>query len=138
MESSKMKKHVTIVGSIQIGFSTLGIIAAVVIFVALSFARAVVGDDDIPQTVLRFLSISLPILIGSLSLLGLTAGICLLLYKSWARYVVIVLSTIDCLNIPFGTTKGIYSIWVLIQDETVKLFNKEEFKTGIVEPVLVS
>jgi hypothetical protein len=138
MESSKMKKHVTIVGSIQIGFSALGLMAAVAVFVALSFARAVVGDDDVPQTVLRFLSISLPILIGSLSLLGLVAGIGLLLYKPWARYVVIVLSTIDCLNIPFGTTKGIYSIWALIQDETVKLFNKEEIKTGNIEPVLVS
>lgn len=133
-----MKKHVTIVGSIQIGFSALGLMAAVAVFVALSFARAFVGDDDVPQTVLRFLSISLPVLIGSLSMLGLIAGICLLLYKSWARYVVIVLSTIDCINIPFGTAKGIYSIWVLIQDETVKLFGKEEIKTGIVEPVLVS
>jgi hypothetical protein len=138
MESSKMKKHVTIVGSIQIGFSALGLIIAFALFMALSFARAFVGDDDIPQTVLRFLSISLPILIGSLSLLGLIAGICLLLYKPWARYVVIVLSIIGCLNIPFGTTKGIYSIWVLIQDETVKLFNKEEIKPGNVEPALVS
>ena len=133
-----MKKHVTVVGSMQIGFSALGLIAAVTIFVALTFARAVVGEDDIPQTVLRFLSISLPILIGSLSLLGLIAGICLLLYKPWARYVVIVLSTIGCINIPVGTAIGIYSIWVLIQDETVKLFTTEEINTGITEPVLVT
>ena len=138
MESSKMKKHVTVVGSMQIGFSALGLIAAVTIFVALTFARAVVGEDDIPQTVLRFLSISLPILIGSLSLLGLIAGICLLLYKPWARYVVIVLSTIGCINIPVGTAIGIYSIWVLIQDETVKLFTSDGLETGFVEPVLAS
>jgi hypothetical protein len=138
MESSKMKKHVTIVGSIQIGFSSLGLMAAVAVFVALTFARGFVGDDDVPQNVLKFLSISIPVLVGSMSLLGLIAGICLLLYKPWARYVVIVLSTIGCLNIPFGTTKGIYSIWVLIQDETVRLFNNEEIKPVTIEPVLVS
>jgi O-antigen/teichoic acid export membrane protein len=138
MESSKMKKHVTIVGSLQIGFSALGLMAAVAIFIALSFARAFVGDDDVPQTVLRFLSISLPILIGSFSMLGLIAGIGLLVYKSWARYIVIILSIIGCVNIPIGTAKGIYSIWVLIQDDTVKLFTKEDIRTGNVEPVLVS
>ncbi len=138
MESSKMKKHVTIVGSIQIGFSTIGIIAAAAVFIAVSFARAFVGDDDVAQTVLRFISVSVPVLIGSLSLLGLIAGIGLLVYKPWARYVVIILSILDCVNIPFGTAKGIYSVWVLIQDETVLLFNNENIKTASSEPVLVA
>lgn len=133
-----MKKHVTIVGSIQIGFSTIGLMAAAAVFIGISFARAFVGDDDVAQTVLRFISVSLPVLIGSLSMLGLIAGIGLLVYRPWARYVVIILSTLDCVNIPFGTAKGIYSIWVLIQDETVLLFNKEKIKTGNVDPVLVA
>lgn len=120
-----MKKHVTIAGSVQIGFSVLGLMGAVAIFVALSFARAFVENDDIAQIVLRFLSISLPILLGVMSILGLVGGIALLVYKPWARYLVIIISTLDCVNIPFGTVKGIYTIWVLIQDDTVKLFDKE-------------
>ena len=119
-----MKKHVTVVGSIQIGFSVLGLMGAVAIFVALTFARGFVENDEVGQTVLRFLSISLPVLIGSISTIGLVAGMGLLVYKPWARYLVIVVSALGCVNIPFGTIKGVYAMWVLLQDETIKLFTK--------------
>jgi hypothetical protein len=123
MEDLRMKKHVTVVGAIQIGFSTLGLIGAVAVFFALTFAKGQVGDDETGRTVLLFLSISLPLLIGFLSTLGLVGGIGLLAFKSWARYLVIVVSALGCLSIPFGTLKGIYALWVLTQDETIKLFN---------------
>lgn len=126
MENSKMKKHITLVGSLQIGFSTIGLMAAVAVFVALTFARHLTEDDEVPQIVLGFLSISIPVLLGFLSILGLIGGIGVLVYKTWARYLVIVLATLGCVNIPFGTAKGVYTIWVLIQDETVKLFSKEK------------
>jgi hypothetical protein len=119
MENSRMKKHVSAVGYIQIGFSVIGLMGAVAVFVALTFARAFVENDEIPELVLRFLSISIPLLIGFLSTIGL------LVYRPWARYVVIIISALGCVNIPFGTAKGVYSIWVLIQDETIKLFSKE-------------
>ncbi len=119
-----MQKHVTVVGSVQIGFSVLGLMGAVAIFVSLTFARGFTENDDVAQTVLRFLSISLPVLIGFLSTIGLVGGIGILVYKPWARYLVVVISALDCLIIPFGTVKGVYSIWVLVQDETIKMFNK--------------
>jgi len=126
MENSRMKKHVTLVGSIQIGFSVLGLMGSVAIFVALTFARAFTENEDAGQMVLRFLSISLPLLIGFLSTVGLVGGIGLLSYKPWARYLVIVVSALGCVNIPFGTLKGVYCIWVLIQDDTVKLFTYQQ------------
>jgi uncharacterized membrane protein (DUF2068 family) len=125
MEDSKMKKHVTVVGAIQIGFGVLGLIAAVALFFALNFARTQVGDDEVAGGVLKLLSISLPLLIGFLSTLGLVGGIGLFTYQSWARYLVIVVSALGCLNIPIGTLKGVYALWVLLQDETVKLFEKK-------------
>jgi hypothetical protein len=125
MENSRMKKHVTLVGAIQIGFSVLGLLAAAVIFVTLTFARGFSGDDNTGQLVLGFLSVSLPVLIGFMSTLGLVGGIGLLAYKPWARYIVIIVNAIGCVNIPFGTAKGVYSLWVLIQDDTIKLFTKE-------------
>lgn len=125
MEDSKMKKHVAVVGAIQIGFSILGLILAVVIFFIMNFARTQVGDDETGRMVLGFLSASLPILFGFLSTLGLVGGIGLLAYKSWARYLVMVVAAIGCLNIPIGTLKGVYTLWVLLQDETIKLFENK-------------
>jgi hypothetical protein len=125
MEDSKMKKHVTVVGAIQIGFGVLGLIAAVAAFFALNFARTQVNGDEVAGGVLRLLSVSVPLLIGFLSTLGLVGGIGLFTYQSWARYLVIVVSALGCLNIPIGTLKGVYALWVLLQDDTVKLFEKK-------------
>jgi hypothetical protein len=124
MEDSKMKKHVTVVGAIHIGFGILGLIGAVAVFFALNFARGFVENDETGLIVLRFLSVSLPLLIGFMSTLGLVGGIGLLAFKSWARYLIIVTSAIGCINIPIGTLKGVYSLWVLLQDETIKLFEQ--------------
>jgi len=117
-----MKKHVTVVAAIQIGFAVLGLIVAIAIFFVMTFARSQVGNDDTAQMVLGFLSVSLPILFAFLSTLGLVGGIGLLAYRQWARYLVIVVSALGCLNIPIGTLKGVYALWVLLQDETIKLF----------------
>lgn len=121
-ESNKMKKHVTVVGAIHIGFGILGLIGAMAVFFALNFARGFVGHEEIPTMVLGFLALSLPMLIGFMSTLGLIGGIGLLAFKPWARYLVIVVAALGCLNIPIGTLKGVYSLWVLLQDETIALF----------------
>ncbi len=121
-ESNKMKKHVTVVGAIHIGFGFIGLILALGAFFALNFARGVVGNEEIPSMVLSFLSISVPLLIGFLSTLGLVGGIGLLSFQPWARYLIMVVAAIGCLNIPIGTLKGVYSLWVLLQDETLLLF----------------
>ena len=75
-----MKKHVTVVGAIHIGFGILGLIGAVAVFFALHFAKGFVENEELPTMVLRFLSVSLPLLIGFMSTLGLVGGIGLLSY----------------------------------------------------------
>lgn len=120
-----MKKHVTVVGAIQIGIGILSLIGAVAVFFALSFAKGSVGNDETGQIVLGFLSISLPILILFMATLGIVGGIGLLAYKPWARYLVIVVAALGCLVIPIGTLSGVYALWVLLQDDTVKLFEQK-------------
>jgi len=124
MEDTRMKKHVTVVGAIHIGFGILGLILALGAFFALNFAKGVVGGDEIPTMVLGFLSLSVPLLIGFMSTLGLVGGIGLLSLQPWARYLIIVVAALGCLNIPIGTLKGVYSLWVLLQDDTIKLFQQ--------------
>jgi len=125
VKESKMKKHVTVVGAIHIGFGAIGLLGAIAIFFVLNFAKGQVGNDDVAQTVVGFLSISLPLLVGFLSTLGLVGGIGLLTFQPWARYLVIVVAALGCLNIPIGTLKGVYSLWVLLQDDTIALFQKK-------------
>jgi len=122
---SKMKKHVTIVGVIHIAFGVLGLIGAMTAFFVFNFAKGFVSNEEIPTKVLSILGLSIPLLIGFMSTLGLVGGIGLMAYKNWARYIVIIVAALGCLNIPIGTLKGVYSLWVLLQDETIKLFEKQ-------------
>jgi len=123
MEESTLKKHVTLVAALHIGFSTIGIVAAMIVFFAISFASSFVNDVDIAAAVLKFIGVLLPAIILIASLAGLIGGIGLLSYRKWARILVLIMAALGCLNFPLGTLKGVYSIWVLMQDETVKYFN---------------
>lgn len=125
VKESKMKKHVTVVGAIHIGFGVVGLIVALGLFFVFNFAKGMVGNEEVPTVVLSFLSVSLPLLVGFMSTLGLVGGIGLLAFKSWARYLVIVVAALGCLNIPIGTLKGVYSLWVLLQDDAIALFEKK-------------
>lgn len=122
MEESKMKKHVTVVAAIQVGWSILVLLGAFGSLIGLSIGRAAVGDDEVADSILKILSITVPLFLGLMATLGLVGGIALFAYKQWARYIIIVLSAIGLLFIPIGTLKGVYFIWVLLQNETIKLF----------------
>jgi hypothetical protein len=122
MQESNMKKHVTLVAALQIGFSTMGILAALIVFFVFSFAGSFVNDVEVAETVLKFIGSFVPALIILVSLLGLIGGIGLLGYQKWARVIVLIVAALGCLNFPLGTLKGVYSLWVLMQDETIVLF----------------
>jgi Na+-driven multidrug efflux pump len=127
-DSNKMKKHVTIVGAIHIGFGILGLIGALAAFFGLNVAKGFIENEDVPEMVVKLitiLSVSLPLLIVFLSTLDLVGGIGLISMQTWARYMIIVVAALGLLNIPIGTLKGVYSLWVLMQDETIKLFEKK-------------
>jgi hypothetical protein len=116
-----MAKHVTIVAALQIGWNILGLVFGVFLFLLLSWASTQVDDPEV-FFILPLIAITLGGLIIITSILGIIGGIGLLKYKRWARILILILSAMDLLNIPFGTAIGIYSIWVLIQSDTTRLF----------------
>jgi hypothetical protein len=123
MEESVMKKHVTLVAALQIGFSAMGIIGATIIFFVFSFAGSFIEEVDVAGVVIKFMGTFLPALILLASILGLIAGIGLLSFQKWSRFMAMVLAAIGCFVFPVGTIIGIYSLWVLMQDETATLFH---------------
>ena len=121
-----MRKHVTVVGALHIGFAILGLVGALVVFLSINFAQSFVEGEEIPVRVLSAVKVFLPGLMAVVSLLSIIGGIGLFSYRQWARILVIVMSAINCLNVPIGTAKGVYSIWALLQDETIRLFKGED------------
>ena len=52
----------------------------------------------------------------------IVGGLGLLRYKEWARILTLVASFLSLPHVPFGTALGIYSMIVLFNPETVRLF----------------
>ena len=117
-----MKQHVSFVGALHVGFGILGLLGALAIYLSFNFAFNFVDHDPLAQKVLSFVGSSLSLIILFFSTLGIIGGAGLFSYKPWARILVLIVSAINCINIPIGTAKGVYSIWVLMQPETIELF----------------
>jgi hypothetical protein len=122
MEKRSMKQHVSFVGALHVGFGILGVIGALAVYITFNFAHGFLEQEPVAEQILGFLGGTVSLLILFFASLGIIGGIGLLSYKPWSRILVMIVSAINCLNIPIGTAKGIYSIWVLMQPETIELF----------------
>ncbi|MFC2094378.1 hypothetical protein ACFLSH_01985 [Bacteroidota bacterium] len=99
---NKMEKHLTVVAALQVGFSLLGILAAIIVYTVLHSVMHFTDDPEaahILPIVARWVSLFLLIV----SIPGLIGGIGLFMKKNWARLLVLVISVFDLLNIPIGT-----------------------------------
>ena len=116
-----MEKHLTAVAALQVGLSILGGLIGIFVF-ALLTGIGVIAQEKEALFILSTIGIAVGAFLLVISVPGIIGGIGLFRRKEWARILVLIISAIDLLNIPFGTALGIYSIWVLIQEETIKLF----------------
>lgn len=66
----------------------------------------------------------LAVVFGLMAIPGMAIGWGLLNYKSWARILGIAFGILNLINIPIGTIIGIYSLWVLFNDEVAQNFRQ--------------
>ncbi len=120
-----MEKHINIVAALQIGLSIFHLLVAFLIFAALKLVGGFV-DDANATTILSIIADILAVVFIVISVPGILAGMGLYKRKEWARILTLILSVIEIFSFPFGTAIGIYSIWALIQPETIAAFDKPE------------
>lgn len=116
-----MKGHLTIVAALSIGFGALGFFIALIVFVAVVGGGILSGDPE-AISITTIVGTAVAGFIALISIPDIIAGIGLLKKKSWARILALILACLDLILIPIGTIVGAYCIWVLVHDETVKLF----------------
>ena len=123
-----MSTHVKVLGVLFIAVSAFGVLAALVLMVALGGAAGLVGaaaDPEEAALALPIIGLTGTALIGMLlvlSLPGLITGFGLLAFRPWARILGIVLAILQLVNVPIGTVLGIYALWVLLNKDTERLF----------------
>jgi len=132
-----MEKHITLVGLLNIVYRAFAIIGALILFfIAVWFSSFIeilvrwgsIGAREIPIGILNvvpLILIPIAVLIFVISIVGIVAAIGVLKRKPWARIVLLVISFFNLIRIPLGTFLGVYSIWVLMNDETIRMFNRD-------------
>lgn len=120
-----MEKHINVVAALQIGLS----IFTLLLVILASTVFHLIGDFIEEPNGKAVITIIGDVIAGFLifvSIPGLIAGFGLYRRKEWARILTIIISVIALFNFPFGTAIGIYSIWTMVQSETVAAFNRQE------------
>jgi len=128
-----MLSHIKALGILHVVLSSMGVLAAVGVLVVFGGLASIVGMSDksgdaaaaIP--ILGGIGTLIAIIILVVSLPGLIGGIGLLKMASWSRLLMLIISAIDLINIPFGTAIGIYGIWVLTKPETQALLEGRSY-----------
>jgi len=119
-----MEKHITLVAALYIGFGAMGVLASAIVFVSIVGGGFLSGDPE-AMAITSAVGTIIAGFIFLLSIPEVIGGIGLLKRRSWARILVIILAATDLILLPIGTAIGIYSLWVLLKDETAQLFSRQ-------------
>ena len=124
-----MDLHVKILAAFHLVFGALGLMMSLIVLLLFggtagiaSIAAASEPDAWLAVPIVGLIGSILVMVIFTLSVPGLIAGIGLLKRRPWARILTIVLSVLNLINIPFGTILGIYGLWVLLSQDTARFF----------------
>ena len=117
----QMEKHLNALGALHIAYSVLDILTAIIVFTFVVGGGLLSGDED-AIAITSVVGTAISSFLILLAIPGIIGGIGLIKRRKWSRYVVLALGFLVLLSIPLGTLLGIYTIWVLMKDETDSLF----------------
>jgi hypothetical protein len=123
LRRSRVREHVRLVGILWMAYSVLHVVAgAAAIFIAQTlFGHFIHLHNGSPheftiwlQPLFKFVGV----LILVKAAVGFIAGWGLLQREDWARTVALVVGFVALLNVPIGTALGIYTLWVLLPQQS--------------------
>ena len=127
-----MQKHVTLLGALFIAYHVLGLIVGIIIMTVLSTIGCLTHDPH-AVAILTAVGVGIGTFLIVLSIPGLVAGIWLLRRRPWARMLTLIVGAFDLIDIPLGTALGVYSFWVLLHDDTIRIFEANRTPAATVE-----
>jgi hypothetical protein len=121
LSQQELQQHITILGWLYlVGYAFFLLIGAF-IFTLLTSIGAISGDEQ-AMMILSLVGTSVGGLLIALAVPGMAAGFGLLAHKTWGRYLAIVVAILGLINFPIGTLIGVYTLWVLLQEDVTAYF----------------
>lgn len=119
------QSHITLLGILHIARGSIVFLIGVLAFVLLSGIGLFSGDPT-AFGILGFIGTVAVAFMFFLALPSIAAGIGLIKYQEWGRILALVVGFISLLDVPIGTALGVYTIWVLMNDETKRMFERPQ------------
>ncbi len=127
---SIMKKHIELIGILHIVYHSIGLIIALIVMIVIA-GGGLVSRDEIAIIVTLAVAMTISSMIIIFSVPGIIGGIGLLKMRPWARILILIMGFLALPEIPLGTALGIYTIWALMNDQTIKLFEQARKEGGV-------
>jgi hypothetical protein len=132
-----MQTHIKMLALLHIAFGILGLAAGIFMLALFGGIAGLIGATDTSGDA----AIAMPVIgaIGGflflfsivVSLPEIIAGAGLLMRKSWARILTLVLSALQLIQFPFGTALGAYGLWALLSREGQAFFETQSVHGGM-------
>jgi hypothetical protein len=123
LRRSRVREHVRLLGILWMAYSALHVVAGVAAIVVAEtvFGHFIHIHHGPPPEVMIWLRPLIKfagVLILVKAAAGFFAGWGLLQREEWARTVALVVGFLALLNVPIGTALGIYTLWVLLPQQS--------------------
>jgi len=119
-----MKDHVKVIGILWIIYGVLFLGLALLAMLVFYGVATIPNVEDVEPGLLRLIGIFVSSFLGLIALPQIIGGLGLLGNREWARILMLVLSFISLPNVPFGTFLGVYTMVILFNRETIRLFHE--------------
>jgi hypothetical protein len=123
-----MDKHITVLAALHIGYGIMSLLLGLALWIGM-IGAGILSADPHAIRVLSFIGTMVGLFLLIVSIPEIVAGIGLLRRRSWARLVLLVLAVLELIRVPLGTALGVYTIWVLVQEETKQILESEGVPT---------
>jgi hypothetical protein len=117
-----MQDHIKVIGILWVIFGALSLCLALFAFLFFFGVAQIPNVENVSPGVLKIIGIIAASFLGLIGLPKVIGGLGLIQHKEWARILMLVISFISLVNFPFGTALGVYSMIVLFNPETVRMF----------------
>ena len=117
-----MQEHIKVIGILWVIFGAMSLCLALFAFLFFFGVAQIHDVDNVGPGVLRIIGLAVSTFLALIGLPKIIGGLGLIQHKEWARILMLVISFISLANVPFGTALGVYSMIVLFNPETVRLF----------------
>ncbi|MFC2166347.1 hypothetical protein ACFLQZ_00100 [Acidobacteriota bacterium] len=117
-----MERHISLIGILWIVMGGLSLLFGFLGFLLLFGISFIPDMGREAPFILRTVGSIAIFFFALFGLPKIIAGIGLLKKKEWGRILTLIVSFISLLNIPLGTALGIYSIIILLKEESIPYF----------------